>query len=209
VARKAAQPHLTVAMALPRAVPAYVIGATNIVDRMTLAKATFPSPAPALAIVTTHIADLTSKESTAKTRASGAVEARNEALKIVHDDLKALRSYVEVIVNGDPTHADTIAADAGMALRKSAVVHKPDLVAKRATVSGAVDVVAKAISGAKAYDWQYSADGGKTWTSSPSSTKARTQIANLQVGATVSFRHRAITKGGPQDWGQPVSTVVV
>lgn len=95
-----------------------------------------------------------------------------------------------------------------MCLRKPVSYNKPDLAAKSSGISGTVKVVAKAIAGARTYDWAYSTDGGRTWTSAPLTTRASTRIPNLTVGATVMFRHRAITKAGVQDWGQPVSAVV-
>jgi hypothetical protein len=72
-----------------------------------------------------------------------------------------------------------------------------------------VQVLAKATKGAQAHEWQLSTDGGKTWSDLPTTTKASTQVETLTVGATVTFRHRPVTKAGLGDWSQPVSAVVV
>ncbi len=84
---------------------------------------------------------------------------------------------------------------------------KPPLAVKQ-TSTGIVHVVAKATKGAKTNDWQYSVDGGKTWVSVPSTTKASTSISGLTPGVAVTYRQRIVTKAGPQDWSQPVSATV-
>jgi hypothetical protein len=84
---------------------------------------------------------------------------------------------------------------------------KPSLATKQ-TLSGAVHVVAKATKGAKADNWQYSTDGGKTWLSAPTSTKSTTLITRLTPGGTLTVRHQAVTKAGPLDWSQPVTAIV-
>ncbi len=95
-----------------------------------------------------------------------------------------------------------------MSLRKAAARHKQDLAVKQ-TISGAVHVIAKATKGAKAYDWQLSTDGGKTWQSAPSTTKSSTIIAGLVLATIVSFRHRALTTAGAGDWSAIVTAVVM
>ena len=203
---KPVTPHISIVLKLPKPVPAYIIAATNIVDAMTANPKTFPAPSPALATVSTHIADLATKESAAKSRASGATADRDAAVKVLLVDLKSLRAYVETIANGDPGNAASIAKDAGMSVRARTTHPKSDLAVKH-VATGEVKVVAKAIKGGKAHDWQYSLDG-KTWTDVPSSLQGNTTIKGLQVGVLTYFRHRVITKIGVQDWGQPISAVV-
>ena len=82
------------------------------------------------------------------------------------------------------------------------------LAVKPGTVSGTVNIVAKATKGAKQNQWQYSLDGGKTWIDLPPTTKARTAVASLTPGTTVTVRQRVFTKAGVGDWGQPVSQFV-
>jgi len=76
-------------------------------------------------------------------------------------------------------------------------------------VSGSVHAIAKATKGARANEWQYSLDGGKTWFDLLPTTGADTTIHGLTPGTTVSIRQRVLTKAGLTDWGQPVSTLVV
>ncbi len=114
------------------------------------------------------------------------------------------------LVDADPPDAATIAHNAGLFLRRATVRSKAELSAKPdKTTSGSVVLVAK-LGGVKAsHEWQYSSDGGKTWTSAQTTLQAKTTITGLTPGSTVSFRHRAVTKTGPDAWSQPVSMIVV
>jgi hypothetical protein len=55
---------------------------------------------------------------------------------------------------------------------------------------------------------QYSADGGKTWISVPSTLQAKTTVSGMTPGATALFRYRAVTKTGEGDWSQPTALLV-
>jgi hypothetical protein len=192
----------------PRKVADLAVYGQNVHDQMAANSKTLPSPDPALTVLQTHLDELVTKEAAAKTRAVGAVSERDAAEKVVVDDLETERAYVEKTANADPDHADAIAQGAGMALRKTGSHDRPTLAVKHGAVSGAVEVAAKVPPGAKANDWQYSTDGGKTWIDVPSTTKAKTTVPSLQPGLTVHFRHRVLTKAGRSDWSDPVSLVV-
>jgi hypothetical protein len=114
--------------------------------------------------------------------------------------------YVQILANASPQQALAIARAAAMTLRKSAQAHKSDLSVKHG-VSGTVQLSAKTITGGRAHEWPYSLDG-KTWTSVPASLAAHTTIGSLQTGVLTYFRHRNITKTGPDDWSQPISMLV-
>jgi hypothetical protein len=192
---------------LPRPVAALIVRASNIHDNMALNAKTFPSPAPTLTVFASDLTNLTTLEAAVKNRTKGAAATRNAALKVVMVDIHQLASYVEGLANADPDNAASIAQQAGMAVRKAAVRTKPTLATKQ-TSSGAVHVVAKATKGAKANNWQYSTDGGKTWLLAPTSTKSTTVITGLTPGATLTVRHQAVTKAGALDWSQPVTAIV-
>jgi hypothetical protein len=200
---------IRVILKMPVKVADYIVRAQTIHDSMAANSKTFPSPSPALTVLAADIANLVTKEAAAKLRGSGAVADRDAAKKVVSDDLSNERAYVEQLVNADPTNAAIIAQDAGMQLRKVPTRNKPDLALSKGLVSGTVKAVAKATKGAKANEWQYSLDGGKTWIDLPPTTKASTTIQNLTPGVSVSIRKRVLTKAGQSDWGQPVSTLVV
>jgi len=201
-------PHkIIVVLRLPKPVAAFIIRATAIHDAMAANSKTYPSPPLVLTSYATHISALSAAEVLAKTRAAGAVAARITAQKQVSTDIGELQGYVQMVVNADPADADNLAQQAGMFVRSYTHPAKPPLAVKQ-TQTGVVHVVAKATKGAKLNDWQYSVDGGKTWVSIPSTTKAKTTISGLTPGVEVTYRQRVQTKAGAQDWSQPISALV-
>ena len=179
---------------------------TSVINQMTANKATFVSPSPALTTVSAAITTLVNAQAAFKAH-TGTRAARDDAWKSLVTLMQQLRGYVQVLASANPAQASTIAQDAAMKLRKTATHHKSDLSVK-GIASGSVNVVAKASKGAKAHDFAYSTDGGKTWIGVPTSTRAHATITGLQPGLTVTYRHRPITKTGPGDWSQPVSAIV-
>jgi hypothetical protein len=208
VAKKSPIQTVHVVMKLPRRIADYIVAAQKIHDQMEANAPTLPTPNPSLVLLQPQIDAVNTKEALVKARASGAVADRDAALKVLAVSLNTERAYVEGVCNANPTNALTIAQDAGMTLRTVPTREKPPLAAKAAKVSGSVVLAAKATKGAKANNWQYSLDGGKTWVDLPQTTKATTTVPNLQPGMTVEFRQRVLTKTGVSDWGQPISHIV-
>ena len=94
-----------------------------------------------------------------------------------------------------------------MAVRKSTLHDKAALAVKLGSVSGTVNLAAKAAGTRASYSWQYSTDQ-KTWTSVPPTLKAKTGIAGLTVNTVYYFRVQPLTKTGVEDWSQIVSLSV-
>jgi hypothetical protein len=202
------KPHkIIVVLGLPSRIADFIVRATAIGNAMTANSKEFPSPPLALTVLTSHINDLTAKQAVTKTRVDGAVADRDAARKQVVIDLGQLQGYVQQVVNADPANAASLASDAGMSLRKYTHPAKPPLAGKSPSV-GTVHLAAKAAQGAGSNEWQYSTDGGKTWLSLPATTQAKTTVTGLTSATAVTFRHRPVTKAGPQDWSQPITTVV-
>ncbi len=202
------KPSITVVLGLPKpqSTAALIVRLNAIVDAMTAAVTVFPVPTPTLSQVKSDLVALTSAEAALKNRLGTRV-ARDAAKAVVVSDAHGLHNYVQSVVNANPGQAETIAQEASMSIRKPGARHTSDLAVKQ-TVSGAVHVIAKATQGAKAHEWQYSTDGGKTWIDAPSTTKSSTVISGLQPGANVAYRVRVLTKSGHSDWSQPVAAVV-
>jgi hypothetical protein len=201
-------PKVYVVLRRPRQVAAFLSMAKAILQAVTNAKATFPTPNPSLATLTTDINSFDSAQSNALMRTKGAVQARNAASVVVASDLDLLRGYVQQVADADPPSALVIAHSAGMDLRKTPVRSKNDLNAKPGVTSGSIAVSARVAGVRASHEWQYSTDGGKTWISLPASLQAKTTISGLTPLTTVLVRHQAVTKAGPQDWSQPISVVV-
>jgi len=172
-------------------------------------KVTFPAPTPPMAQFAVHISDLDAAETATHTRAKGTVETRDAKLAIVVSDLVLLRGYVQQLADADPANAAEIAQKAGMTIRKPTTLTKGPLTAKPSkTVSGSVVVSAKVTVPRESHEWQYSLDGGKTWVDAPPTLQAKTTIGGFTPGATVYFRHRALTKTGRDDWSTVTSVLV-
>ncbi len=195
-----------VSLSLPKPVPALIVRASTIVNAMGDNNATFVSPNPALAVARGHIDELITAQTAYQSRA-GTLAARDNAQDTVIRDLHLLHAYVQQLANTSPDDAAVIAQDAAMTLRRAGATHKSDLATKQ-RVSGSVLVIAKAIAGARSYQWQYSLDGGTTWTAAAPTTRADVTIKGLPFAVRTLFRVRAVTKSGLTEWSQPVSLLV-
>jgi len=204
---KTAISTIIVVLALKQSsIPAFVDRVTAILNAMAANKVTFPAPVPSLAQVTSDLAKLSAAQAAFKAH-TGSHTDRDDAVKPVVAAMSQLHSYVEALANANPVDAATIAGDAAMTLRKKPVRTKAPLTVKQ-TVSSVVSVVAKATKGAKANEWQYSLDGGKTWIDVPATSKATTTIHNLTPGVSVMYRQRVLLTTGLTDWSQPISALV-
>ncbi len=196
-----------VALILPKVTAALILYAINIVKRMT-ANAYFPSPVPLLATITAAIADLQAAEAAALSRIKGAVSVRNEKRKALVMLLQQLRGYIQSIADADEANGPAIIESAGVALRKKATRPARVFAAKPGRTSGVATVLASSAGPRASYEWQYSADGGKTWVTAPATLQSKTSIAGLAPGATVQFKYRPVTRLGEGDWSQPVSLLI-
>ena len=202
------QTHKPIAvLLLPRTVPATITYAQSIVTAMT-GNTSFPSPVPALATVTTAIGALQSAESTALTRAKGAVEARNDKRAALVTLLKQLLGYIQTVADADVETAATVIRSAGVAVKKTPALKARVFAAEQGEISGSAKLVAASAGRRASYEWQYSTDGGKTWVIAPATLQAKTTVTGLTPGATVEFRYRPVTKTGEGNWSQTVQLIV-
>jgi hypothetical protein len=199
--------HTLATLSLPASVALLIELARTLLQAQITNKVIFTSPIPSTAQLKTDIDSLDAAQSAAKTRGAGLCAIRDEKRKVVVSDLHQLVAYVQQTANLNPEQAASIIESAGMTVRKHGTHAKSDLAVKPAT-AGAAHLVAKAIKGARAHEWQYSADGGKTWVSAPVSAQAKTTIGNLPTATLVYFRHRSVTKAGPGDWSSSVSVLI-
>jgi len=107
-----------------------------------------------------------------------------------------------------PEDGAEIIESAGVAVRKTVVRAARIFAAKVGTITGTAKLVAPAAARRSSYEWQYSADGGKTWAPSVVTLQAKTTILGLTAGSTVLFRYRPVLKTGEENWSQTVSLVV-
>jgi hypothetical protein len=201
-------PHPALAtLHLPGKVPALIQYAQGIVKGMT-ANPSFPNPMPTLAEVTSAIAALNAAETAALTRTKGAVLTRNGAQTTLVTLLRQLRGYIQTVADADAATSAATIAGAGISVRKTPARPPRAFRATTGAVSGSAKLVVPAAARRASYDWEYSADGGKTWVAAPSTLGAKATLTGLPAGTTVQFRYRALTKAGEGDWSQPASLLV-
>ncbi len=168
----------------------------------------FPGPNPPLSTVTASVDGLEAAQAATKTRAPGSVAARNTARKQVLDQVHQLFGYLQQVADASADQAEAIIASAGLRSRTYVPAPKPPFAVRPGPVSGSARLAMKAAARRAAYDWEYSLDGGKTWVAAPTTLQARTLVSALPVATSVTFRARAVIKGGAADWCQPLSLVV-
>ena len=196
-----------IALYLPKVVALLIVYGRQIVQAMTN-NASFPSPTPKLATVSSDLDALEAAEVTAQSRAKGTAATRDLKKKAVDDDLMALKACVQAFVNqSSPESALAIIQSAGMSVRPYTARQKAVLAALMTQIPGQVELRAKAVGKHAAYEWQYSADGGKTWIAIGTTTDADTTVSGLTVGTTYLFRFRATVKKTTGDWTQLSFTV--
>jgi len=201
------QNRVFVALKLPTPVPEL----TKVAQAIIAAQTNNPhiaSPSPPLATLTAALDALVTAETATKTRAAGTVAARNVARTNLLTLLHAAKANVQQLADASPEQGEAIVTSAGMAVRRTAAHTKPPFAAKPGAVSGTVVLAARAAAMRASYEWEWSGDGGKTWTAVPPTLQAKTEIPGLPVATTVQFRFRAVTKAGAGDWSQPTALVV-
>jgi hypothetical protein len=200
--------RVTISLSFPKKISDFILYANNIAQKMTN-NPEFPTPTPTVAAITAAVVDLQSSETSALSRAKGAVAVRNEKRTVLVGLLQQLRGYVQGVADATPENAASIIQGAGLAVRKVPTHKARTFEAETGAVSGSAKVTAVSAGTRSSYDWEYSADGGKTWVAAPSTIQAKTTITGLPAGTTVQFRYRAVTpKGGQGDWSQPTSLLV-
>jgi hypothetical protein len=198
--------HTLAALNLSTHVPDVIKQGRAMVAAIT-GNTSFPTPAPALAAVTTALDNLDTAETAALTRAKGTAEVRDAALAKVKTLLRQLASYVQTIADASGDQAGTVITSAAMAVRKVTPRQKQVFEAVQ-SVSGSVILYGVVAAEATAYIWQMSTDE-KTWTALPTTSKAKTTVSGLTPGVIYSFRNEPVLrKGAPAEWSQVISILV-
>ena len=201
------QTRVLAALNLPRPVPKLLKSSAAIIASLT-GNTYFPTAGPLLTTLGNAQQALTTAETATKTRAQGTVANRNQAMTTLIAGLHSARALVQQVADADPAHAQAIIASAGMTVRKPTTVSKAPFVAKPGGVSGTVKLVARAAGKRASYEWQWSSDGGHTWTVLPPTIDAKTTVSGIVAGTYQQFRYRSVTKAGASDWSQPTSVLV-
>jgi len=197
-----------VSLNLPVRIPALITMAKGIIAALTGNTATFPSPDPSLAALSAALTDLETAESSVQARTRGAVAGRNEKRRELVTLLEQLKAYVQKVADANSETSAQAIQSSGLAVRKNALRQKQTFAAKTGPISGTIDLTAAVTARRASYEWQSSLDGGKTWTSLPTTIQSKTTVSGLTPGVTATFRSRTVTQTGEGDWTQATAIVV-
>jgi hypothetical protein len=199
--------RVLVALHKPANAMGLVIYTMAIIDKMT-GNPWFPAPFPPLAKVRAAMNVLSKAEVASRSRTKGLSDERNSARGVLVNLLEQLRAYVEGVANENPDQARAIIESAAMDMVAARLPRILPFRVKQGRVSGTVQLYVKAGPKGSSYDFQMSADGGKTWIDLPSRMQANTTVPNLTPGATYFFRYRILLRKGAGDWSEAISIVV-
>jgi hypothetical protein len=168
----------------------------------------FPMPDPVITAFGDALTKYGAAETAAQTRAKGTIPARNAARVVFLGAIHALKARIQSVADATPEQAEAIITSTTLSTKKTTIRQKQTFTVEYGSTSGTVHVIAKAAGPRAAYEWQFSTDGGKTWSQVPNTLQAKTTIIGLPVATTVLFRYRVTTPKGMGDWSQPTSILV-
>ena len=208
--------RVRVARRLPRnKIPALLALAKAIYQGMLANPALFPSPNPSLAVLLALITALEAAQVTAQTRVRGAAAVRDAKRDELVTALESEAMYLQTLCDASPEQAMTLIKAAAMDAAKLPVSAKPILQAKPGTQPGSVILVAnetllvgRGVHKKALFNWQMSADGGKTWTALPATPLATTEVTGLTSLTTYAFRVSVTVGKVTGEWSQAVTIVV-
>ena len=139
----------------------------------------------------------------------GAAQARASKFKALKRTAKRVRNAIQDVLDGMQNVNDAVALMVSLGLHPRAYNRppKPELSVSMADLPDLVKLVAKAVSGAGSYYWEFSLDA-KVWSKAPETMQAYTTISGLAAGQTYYFRFRALTRAGHSAYSQIVSFMV-
>jgi hypothetical protein len=196
-------------------IPAVLSLAKAIYTGMGANPTLFPSPNPPLPTLLSEIQTLDTAQQAVRSGTKGLANTRNVKRDALVTSLENERMYVQTLCDANPDEAVALITAAEMAVGKAPTREKPVLKVKPGAASGSVDLAANAsilvgkdVSRKALFNWQYSADGGKTWIGAPPTPFASTQITGLTPAITYAFRVSATVSTVTGPWSPFVSILV-
>ena len=183
--------------------------ARAVVVAMT-GNAHFPTPSPALSVITTDANNLEAAHTAAQTRAKGTSPHMHAMAKVLELSLQALANYVENIANADPNNAEAIITSAGMEMKKTGL-QNPRVLHVVASAKGQVTLTCPASRDAS-YRWDV-ATGDPTieanWKMLIEVRQSKHIQNGLISGTYYHFRVWTLAIKGLQPVSQVISTMVL
>ncbi|MFT3776238.1 MAG: hypothetical protein QM820_63650 [Minicystis sp.] len=182
---------------------------------MTADPTRFASPNPPLPVLQAQIAKVEDADKQARSRVKGAAKVRDlERARLIRM-LENECGYVRTLCDASPDEAGVIIQAAGLVSAAPRIYARPVLKVTRGAASGTVDLmvavgllVGARSSKKRVLQWQWTADGGRTFTDAPPTPTGKTTILGLPTLTVVGFRTKVVTTTSPGEWSPIVSIVV-
>lgn len=180
----------------------------NVIDSLTN-HPIFTSPDVEISVLTDKVLAFEKDFLETKTGSHLAFAEMRLSREAVDEVFRIEALYVDRIAKGDVA----IILKSGFQPTKQAGQYKKTYFdAKEGKEPGVILLTCKAISGAKAYLWQYSVgvlpENDKGWELAGGSTQVHFKVVNLESGSKCWFRRAPITKKGIEQWCDPVMKFV-
>ena len=185
--------------------------ARQIVTALT-GNASFPTPSPPLASITTAANELkTANDEVLASRqtAKEKTAIQNQKEDALNQLLTQCAAYVESVGGNN----EQLILSAGMAMRAPAVATtdaptQPEaLTATAGDHDGEIDLSWDTVAGAKSYVIEKSPDPPTTWTHAGVSTRSTFAVQNLTSGTRYWFRVAALNGNGQSGWSDPAMKI--
>jgi hypothetical protein len=178
---------------------------------------TFPTLAGSVTAIQNQIPVLDKAEGDVRAKVAGAAAARNVQRNALIGLLETALALLQTLADaaGSVDQAVALIQAAGMVVAQVPQHLKAVLAIKQGPEAGGVDLVANASAlGARGtkrtcFNWQSTADGGKTYVTLPSTPTAKTSVAGLTSLTTYGFRVSVTGSDGVAGpWSQTVTVLV-
>jgi hypothetical protein len=126
---------------------------------------------------------------------------KESTFRLINNDLKGIMSLFQSAANDDPANAETIVLSGKFKVKKITLNQKHEFELHNGILSGTIHLNAPGGGSYTCHDWEYSPDG-ITFTKMTPTIPAETDMIGLTPGEYAHFRHRLITKDGPEGWSQ-------
>lgn len=201
-----------------RDVPGVQGRALKMYNGITANAATFGSPTITMVVFLALITALgVAQQNATSLKSKGLATLRDGKCAALWTAMGILRAYIQGLADAaNPDNAAAIIEAGGLLVAKAAQRQKAILKAMLAATAGVVhlDANASALVGPEnaskkvTFNWEMSADGGKTWSNAGATPYAKTDVTGLAPMTTYSFRVSVTVAKVTGPWSQAVSLLV-
>jgi len=179
--------------------------------------AIFVTPNPPIASLQSQLAVVSKSQNLVLTRVVGAASARDVQLGVLVGMLETGLGYTQGLADAASTYTEAVSIleAAGISVALTPAHVKAILAVTQAVPGGLVALVASvaALAGKTKkktqFNWEYTADGGKTFVTLPSTPKGKTTVAGLTPLTTYGFRVSVTNADGVMGpWSQIIAFLV-